>query len=145
MVTARWFAVILAGFGGDCFLRAQTPPATPDSPTQIVLLLPVGLKGWVCTDFGVPDAPPLPREGDALIVRARSGEILTTSDKPIQDSRGRDYFSGQVWWGNGGQRQPVPEDFRLQRGNGSQRKTLDGSLVNRECALFTSRRERNSV
>jgi hypothetical protein len=95
--------------------------------------------------FGVPEAPPLPREGDALIIRARLGEVVKTSDKPIHDSRGRDYFSGQVWWEDGGHRQPLPEAFRRHRGSATQRNTIDGSLVDRECALFGSRQERNSA
>src|SRR6266849_125917 len=100
----HWFALLL--LCANCFLGAQT--LALDGPSQIIFLLPVGFKGWACTDFKVPGAPPLPREGDALIVRARPGEVVKTSDKPIDDSRGRDYFSGQAWWEEGGQRQPLP-------------------------------------
>src|ERR1700751_859460 len=111
-VAVRWFAIFLAGIVGGCFLHARPQPASADRPIQIVFLLPVGFKGWVCTDFEVPGAPPLPREGDALIIRARAGETVKTSDKAIHDSRGRDYFSGPAWWEDGGLRKPVLEGFR---------------------------------
>src|SRR5258708_2924713 len=68
--TLSWFNIALAVIGGGCFVRAQSQPASVDDPIQLVFLLPVGFKGWVCTDFGVPGAPPLPREGNALIIRA---------------------------------------------------------------------------
>src|SRR5882672_6247499 len=104
-------AIVFAGLFFGSAVPAQSQPPSADRPI-IVFLLPVGYKGWVCTDFEVPGAPPLPREGDALIIRARPGEVVKTSDKPIDDSRGRDYFSGQAWWEEGGQRQPLPEAFR---------------------------------
>src|SRR5260221_6774677 len=144
-VSFRWLAILLAGIGSGCCLRAQSQPASADSPIEIVFLLPVGFKGWVCTDFGVPGALPLPREGDALIIRARPGEIVKTSDKPIDDSRGRDYFSGQAWWEDGGQRQPLPEAFRRHGGSATQRGTLDGRIVHQECAFFGSKEERDSA
>jgi len=142
-VTFRWFAIFLAGIGSGYFLHAQ--PNSADIPIQIVFLLPVGFKGWVCTDFGVPEALPLPREGDALIIRARPGQIVRTSDKPIDDSRGRDYFSGQAWWEDGGLRRPLPEGFRRQGGSATQRHTLDGRVVHQECTFFGSKEERDSA
>jgi hypothetical protein len=80
-----------------------------------------------------------------MIIRARLGEIVRTSDKTINDSRGRDYFSGQAWWEDGEHRQPLPEGFRRQRGSASQRDTLDGHVVEQECAFFGSREDRNSA
>ena len=144
-VTFRWFAVLLAGISSGCFFRAQSQPPSADRPIQIVFLLPIGFKGWVCADFEVPGAPPLPREGDALIIRARPGEIIRTSDKPIDDSRGRDYFSGQAWWEDGEKRQPLPEAFSRRGGRATQRHTLDGGVVHQECAFFGGKDEKDSA
>lgn len=141
----RRCAVLLAGMHSGYFVHAQSQPTSPDSPKQIVFALPVGFKGWACTDFGVPGAPPLPREGDALIVRLRPGEIVKTSDKPIDDSPGRDYFSGSAWWEDEGRRQALPEAFRRRGGSATQRPTLDGHVVDQECAFFGSKDEKDSA
>jgi hypothetical protein len=144
MATLRWFAIFFAGIGSGCLLRAQSRPGFVDNPVQIVFLLPIGFKGWVCTDFEVPGAPHLPREGDALIIRARPGETVKTSDKSIDDSRGRDYFSGSAWWEDEGRRQPLPEGFRRQGGSTTSRDTLDGHVVHQECAFFGSKEDKAS-
>ncbi len=100
---------------------------TPEPP-PLIILLPGGFKGWACVDFGVAGAPPLPREGDALIVRPRPGEVLQTSDQ-----HGRHGLSGETWIEVDGLRRPLPEDAGSQRMAGRW-DTKDP--VERQCAFF---------
>lgn len=78
----------------------QTPAFRPE---KFIFLLPDGFKGWLCVDFGVPGAPPLPREGDARVIRPRQGEVLATSDKT--DTPG---LLGEAWFEINGQRKSLP-------------------------------------
>jgi hypothetical protein len=59
--------------------RTRSQDNQGDKELRLILLIPEDYKGWVCTDFGVAGAPPLPREGNTLIIRGRKGEILKTS------------------------------------------------------------------
>ena len=44
---------------------------SPTESSKLILLLPGHFSGWICIDFGVAGAPPLPRQGTALIFRPR--------------------------------------------------------------------------
>ena len=69
----------------------------PQDP-EVIYLLPENYHGWICVDFEVKSAPPLPREGKAVVVRPGPREIIETSDKVprflfsetwVEDGRGR--------------------------------------------------------
>ena len=91
-------------------LLAASNGTAADHPQRFTYLLPEGFGGWVCVDFGVAGAPPLPREGNALLIRPRPGETLKTSDRagdipPI----------GDAWIESRGQRQHLPSDVYGRR------------------------------
>lgn len=102
---------------------------------RILLLLPEGFRGWACVDLGVKQAPPLPREGDALVVRIRKGEVLRTSDKPA----GTLHYP-EAWFEGNGQRRPLPEDVQL---SGSWVHTDPGGPVERNCFFLGTEEERD--
>jgi hypothetical protein len=121
-------AILLVWMCAGCTLgaKAQAPPADASKP--IIFLLPDGFRGWACTDFGVAGAPPLPREGDALIIRPGPGGVLATSDQ----ARESDEWA-TAWYEVNGQRWPLPKDVYLRRQAGGS----DGKKpVGRHCAFF---------
>jgi Leucine Rich Repeat (LRR) protein len=92
-------------------LPAAQSKASPDSPERFIFLLPEGFRGWVCVDFGIVGAAPLPHEGDAAVIRPRQGEVLATSDKtdtPI--------LYGEAWFEVRGLRKSLPENVTVQSG-----------------------------
>src|SRR2546425_10844706 len=91
-------------------LLAGSNGIAADDAQRFIYLLPEGFSGWVCVDFGVAGAPPLPREGNALLIRPRPGETLKTSDEagdipPI----------GDAWIESRGKRQHLPTDVYERR------------------------------
>ena len=65
-------------------------------------LIPSGYVGWVRIEYRVAGAPPLPREGKYLLVRAdRQGHLQTSTDLP--SGWGRDQF----FYDSGRARQPL--------------------------------------
>ena len=52
-----------------------------DPPPDVIYLISEDFSGWMCVDFEVENAPALPREGKAMLVRPRAGEVLETSEK----------------------------------------------------------------
>ena len=76
-----------------------------DPPPDIIYLISENFSGWMCVDFEVENAPALPREGKAMVVRPRAGEVLETSDK----SPG---LHSEVWVEVGSERRPLPKDVR---------------------------------
>jgi hypothetical protein len=109
-------------------LLAGSNGITADDPQRLIYLLPEGFSGWVCVDFGVAGAPPLPREGNALLIRPRPGETLKTSNKtgdipPIRDA----------WIESRGQRQHLPTDV-YERRRSSLTDTKDP--VEHHCVFF---------
>jgi hypothetical protein len=97
-------AIVLACMGPGYVLGTQVE--SPSERTSIVFLLPEGFSGWACVDFGAAGAPPLPREGDALIVRLREGETAKTADKPSTF-----LLHSNAWFEVGGQRRPLPDEY----------------------------------
>jgi Leucine rich repeat len=100
---------VLISIGAAPLVAAQSK----ESPTytRFVFLLPDGFSGWICVDFGIAGAAPLPREGDALVIRPRPGEVLQTSDK-VEPST----LFGEAWFEVSGKRKPLPKDVTLQPG-----------------------------
>jgi hypothetical protein len=77
-----------------------------DPSPDIIYLVPEHFSGWMCVDFDVKSAPPLPREGKALVVRPRGSDIIETSDP--HDT----VWYGEVWIEVGSERRALPEDVR---------------------------------
>ena len=74
-----------------------------DPAPDIIYLVPEQFSGWMCVDFDVKTAPPLPRENKALVVRPRAGEVLETSDKEPG-------WHSEVWVEVGSERRALPKD-----------------------------------
>jgi hypothetical protein len=92
-------------------VAAQSNKGPAGTPRKYIFLLPDGFRGWICVDFGIAGAAPLPREGDALVVRPRPGEVLSTSDKAAIP-----LLAGDAWLDVNGERKPLPKDVDLQSG-----------------------------
>jgi hypothetical protein len=90
---------------GPSQLFAQSRDKPLENPPKFLFLLPEGFHGWICVDFGVKGAAPLPREGDVLVVRPREGLVMETSEdiSPL-------YFYGEARFEINGARQPLPDD-----------------------------------
>ena len=76
-----------------------------DPEADIIYLVPEHFSGWMCVDFDVKAAPPLPREKKALVVRPRPGIVLETSDKEPG-------WHTQMWVEVVTERRPLPNDVR---------------------------------
>jgi hypothetical protein len=122
---------------------AHAAPAVSasDRPSSLsarfVYLLPKGFRGWACTDFGVVGAPPLPREGDALVIRPRPGKVLKTSEKPPGLPP-----SGEAWIEVNGKRRPLPKNVYERRLGGH---TDTKNPVARYCAFFGTEDEADAA
>ena len=90
---------------------SQSEASATNGQTKFVFLLQDGYRGWVCLDFGIAGAKPLPREGDTRVIRPRQGQVLPTSDKA--DSV---FLFGQAWYETNGQRRPLPNGITIQPG-----------------------------
>ena len=76
-----------------------------DPAPDVIYLISEDFSGWMCVDFEMENAPALPREGKAMVVRPRAGEVLETSDK-------RPGWCSEVWVEVGPERRPLPKDVR---------------------------------
>ena len=108
-----------------------------DSPQKFIFLLPDGFRGWVCVDFGIVGAPSLPHEGDALVIRPRQGDVLTTSDKT--DAL---LLYGKAWFEVNGKRSPLPNDVTVQSGPS---RTGLSEPTERRCAFVGTVDEREAA
>lgn len=120
-------------------LAAQSKKAQVGGPRNYTFLLPDGFKGWICVDFGVAGAAPLPREGDALVIRPRPGEVLSTSDKA---SPTLPVLEGAAWLEVNGERKPLPKDVSLQTGVS---RSGPNEPTERECAFVGTLDEREAA
>jgi hypothetical protein len=118
-------------------LAGQSKMSPTDSPKKIIFLLPEGFRGWVCVDFGVAGAAPLPREGDALVIRPRQGEVLATSDKTEVL-----LLYGEAWFDVNGQRRPLPNDVTVQPGPS---RIGNAEPAERRCAFIGTVDERDAA
>jgi hypothetical protein len=55
----------------------EWPPREP----ELLYVVRPDYYGWICVDYEVKGAPPLPREGKAVVIRPGRDEIIQTSDK----------------------------------------------------------------
>jgi hypothetical protein len=135
----RWglAAGLLLGIAMPPPSAAQSKESPAGTQKKFIFLLPEGFKGWVCVDFGEVDASPLPREGDALVIRPRQGEVLATSDKT--DAL---FLVGEAWIEVNGERRPLPNDVTVQGG-----PTRTGSVepTERRCAFVGTIDERDAA
>ena len=76
-----------------------------DPAPDVIYLISEDFNGWMCVDFDVANAPALPREGKAMLVRPRAGEVLETSEKEPG-------WRSEVWVEAGSERRPLPKDVR---------------------------------
>jgi hypothetical protein len=93
---------------------------------DVVVLLPENFSGWVCVDFGVAGARPLPREKGAAVIKPLAGEALKTSDK----AAGMEPWGWKAWLQIKRERRPLPEDLYARRV-----RSLTGP-VERHCAFY---------
>ena len=65
---------------------------------EVIYLVRESYHGWICVDYEVKSAAPLPREGKAVVVRPGRAEIIETSDPVpgflfsetwVEDAKGR--------------------------------------------------------
>jgi hypothetical protein len=116
-------------------LLAQSQQSPSEYPT-FVFLIPEGFRGWACVDFSVAGAPPLPREGKALVIRPREGEVLATSDKAPTS------LYGEGWIEANGQRTALPENVSVQSGVS---RTGSAEPSERSCAFVGTTDERDAA
>lgn len=122
----------LVWFSASIPLAAQSKKSK--APQEYVFLLPEGFKGWVCVDFNISGAAPLPREGTAAVIRPRPGEVLATSDSRIQS-----VFYGEAWIETNGQRRPLPKGVTLEPGVS---RIGPNEPTQRDCAFVGTEDER---
>jgi hypothetical protein len=118
-------------------VAAQSKVSPTESPKRFIFLLPDGFRGWVCVDFGVLGAAPLPRDGDALVIRPRPGEVLATSDKANTA-----FLYGEAWFEVNGQRRPLPNDVTVQGGIS---RTGKAEPTERSCTFAGTTDERDAA
>jgi hypothetical protein len=116
---------------------AQSVQSPSSRSTKLIFLLPDGFTGWVCIDFGIAGAPPLPRDGDARIIRPHPGAVLKTSD-----TRTESWLYGEVWYGVNGRRKLLPDDVTLE---GTRSLSNSTSSAIRECAFVGTIDERDAA
>src|SRR5579871_196671 len=118
-------------------LAAQTkPPDKKNAVNKFEFLVPEDFSGWVCVDFGVVGAPPLPREGDAGIVRPVASVALNTSDITNQF-----VLYGSAWYEVNGMRKPMPKNVEVHVGLSEG----EGNNVVRHCAYIGTADQLNAA
>jgi len=76
-------AVLFGPFAWDLVVHRRPPDR---------ILIPAGYTGWIRVDFGVNDAPPLPREQRILLIQlSPDGTLKTSTERPTGFGRD-DYF-----------------------------------------------------
>jgi hypothetical protein len=121
--------------GTDPLVAAQSQEFPKDQ--KFIFLLPDGFRGWVCVDFGISGAAPLPREGDALVIRPRPGEVLQTSDNAAPWT-----LRGETWLEVNGKRRPLPKGVTLREGVS---RSGPSEPTERGCAFVGTEDERDAA
>ncbi len=131
------FAALISVLVSLTMMRTLHAQETSTQPPKLIFLLPEHFKGWTCVDFGVTGAPPLPREASSLVVKARAGDVVKTSDKLVG------YFIySEGWVEINGKRRSLPEDVFARR----QTPTGDsGETVQRYCVFFGTEDESDAA
>jgi len=118
-------------------LVGQSKTSRAATPAKYVFLLPNGFRGWVCVDFGVAGAAPLPRDQDAVVVRPHQGEVLATSDKANTYT-----FYGEAWFDVDGRRKPLPIGVTVHPGPS---RTGRAESTERRCIFIGTIDERDAA
>ena len=84
----------------------------PELKPKVIYLVRENFSGWVCVDFNINGAPPLPREGEAVVIRARPDTVLETSES---DDAVAVVFPVQALVEVGGARRRLPDGVSVQR------------------------------
>jgi hypothetical protein len=102
--------------GLAAFCVALALPSVGEEPVnrRLIYVLPEGFRGWACTEFGGL-GPALPREGDALVIRVRPGEIVHTADVAGWSPQA---FEVRIEGTDGSRKEP-PEGVYLRRNGGT--------------------------
>lgn len=109
-------------------LSAQAHAVWAEERTRYLYLLPEGFAGWVCVDFGVAGAPPLPREGQLLLIRPEIGGVLRTSDpSDLMPPLGDAFVESE------GRRRPLPDGVDARKTSGHSNTNRP---VVRHCTFF---------
>ena len=119
-------------------VAARSKQGPVGTPRTYIFLLPEGFRGWVCVDFGIAGAAPLPREGNTLVIRPRQGEVLSTSDRASSVP----VLFGEAWVEVNGERRALPKDVALQSGLS---RSGPSEPTERECAFVGTLDEREAA
>ena len=72
MITLRRLALAASSLiliAAPQMLAAQSDASPTNGQTKFIFLLKDGFRGWVCVDFDIAGAEPLPRKGAARVIR----------------------------------------------------------------------------
>ena len=84
-------------------------PAHDEGRSKFAIVLPDKYSGWICVQFGVPGAAPLPIKNGTLIIRPLARGILQTSTPqpgPLS--------SADIFFDRGGKRVSAPKEWRVR-------------------------------
>jgi hypothetical protein len=90
-------------------ISCRAPALRPSS--KVIYLVPENFSGWVCVDFEIKGAHPLPREQGAVVIRAAGDTIPQTSD---DDDRVAFAYPVEAFVEAGGTRRPLPDDVAVR-------------------------------
>ncbi len=102
-------ASLFAWLATDSLKPGPSSWTPKDEILPVILLIPADFNGWVCTDFGVSGAPALPREGNAIVITALTGEVKKTSTSGDHVS-----IFPKIFTVINGRRQPVPHEVDVR-------------------------------
>lgn len=83
----------------------------PERSPKVIYLVPENFSGWVCVDFDIKSASPLPREGAAVVIRAKPDTVLQTSES---DDSVALAFPVEAVVEAGGSRRRLPDEVLVQ-------------------------------
>jgi hypothetical protein len=90
-IPALWIPTVLSvlvAIGGYW----STRPGGLTNSHLIRYLIPSGYVGWVQVQYGIPTAPPLPREDGGQLIRVPPSGVVQTSDKQVMDWASDEYY-----------------------------------------------------
>jgi len=79
----RFWSKLILALLFSLSIASSSSSAQTRQPSLYSFLIPEGYVGWIRVDFEVPDAPPLPVEGDFYILKFSDTGRLQTSSRDI--------------------------------------------------------------
>lgn len=133
VIGAAAFVLFRFTFSAERLHRVQVAVGI-DAPRPERHTVPEGFRGWAVIHYGVTGAPPLPRDGETLVVDYPASGRLETST-PADDGEG--FLNRQYFEHRGDQTVPLSRfgevwgeyNMRLARDE-------DGTLVSRSAGFF---------